>query len=60
MAVMQAMKEGLTQRGIAAAVWGEEEVARHWTSEGWMRSQVRRWIAKARALDGGGWRDDVP
>ena len=60
MAVMQAMKEGLTQRGIAAAVWGEAEVARHWASDGWMRSQVRRWIAKARALDGGGWRDDVP
>ena len=27
---------------------------------GWMRSQVRRWIAKAREGIDGGWRDMVP
>ena len=29
-------------------------------SDSWMRSQVRRWIPKARALADGGWRDLVP
>ena len=28
--------------------------------DGWMRSQIRRWIPKARALAEGGWRDLVP
>ena len=60
MAAMQGVKAGMTQRAIAAGIWGEAEVATHWASDGWMRSQVRRWIAKGRALDGGGWRDHVP
>ncbi len=60
MTVLRWLKAGRTQRAIAAGIWGEEEVDRHWAADGWMRSQVRRWIAKARALDGGSWRDDVP
>ena len=60
MTVLRLLKEGRTQRGIATAIWGEADVARHWAADGWMRSQVRRWIAKARALDGGGWRNHVP
>ena len=41
-------------------IWGPERVAAEWTSDSWMRSQMRRWIPKARALADGGWRDLVP
>ena len=58
--VMKRLKEGRTARGIANAVWGAGAVAGGWGSESWMRAQVRRWIPKARALDGGGWRGLVP
>ena len=58
--VTDGLAAGRTQRGIAEDVWGAEAVAREWDPDGWMRSQVRRWIAKARALADGGWRDHVP
>ena len=45
---------------MAERIWGEARVALEWNSESWMRAQVRRWIPKARALAGGGWRDLVP
>ncbi len=51
---------GRTPRAFAIAVWGAEAVAGEWGSDSWMRSQVRRWFPKARALDGGDWRDYVP
>lgn len=57
---MKGLKEGRTQRGIATAVWGPDAVAGEWGSDSWMRSQVRRWIPKAKALADGGWRDHVP
>ena len=57
---MEGLKAGRTQRGIAVDVWGAEAVAGAWGPDSWMRAQVRRRIAKAKALDGGGWRDLVP
>ncbi|MDE0521021.1 MAG: DUF2285 domain-containing protein [Boseongicola sp.] len=58
--VMDGLAAGRSARGIATDVWGEEAVAREWSADGWMRSQVRRWIAKARALADDGWRDLLP
>ena len=49
-----------SQRWMAERIWGEARVASEWSSESWMRAQVRRWIPKARALAAGGWRDLVP
>ena len=49
-----------SHRWMAARIWGEARVASEWSSESWMRAQVRRWIPKARALAQGGWRDLVP
>lgn len=60
MTVMAGLKAGRTQRGIATDVWGAEAVAGAWASDSWMRAQVRRWIRKAKALAGGGWRDHRP
>ena len=57
---MRGIAAGRTPRAIAVDVWGEEAVAREWGPDSWMRSQVRRWIPKARALEGGGWRDLLP
>lgn len=58
------MLEGLraekTPREIAMDIYGPAEVAAKWYSDGGMRSQVRRWIDKAKALLEGGWRDLVP
>ncbi len=51
---------GRTPRAFAIAVWGAEAVAGEWGSDSWMRSQVRRWFPKARALADSGWRDHVP
>ena len=47
-------------RWMAERIWGEARVISEWSSDGWMRAQVRRWIPKARALAAGGWRDLVP
>ena len=49
-----------TQRGMARDIWGDARVADEWSSDGWMRSQVRRWIPKANAMVEGGWRELVP
>ena len=46
--------------GIAVDIYGADEVAANWYSDGGMRSQIRRWIPKAQALVDGGWRDFVP
>ena len=58
--MLDSLAAGKTPRGIAQDIWGKEDVAAVWTSESWMRSQVRRWIPKAQALAEGGWRDLVP
>lgn len=60
MTVLAGLGAGKKPRGIAEDIWGEADVARVWTSDSWMRSQVRRWVPKAQALDAGGWRDLVP
>ncbi len=43
-----------SHRWVAERIWGEARVASEWSSESWMRAQVRRWIPKARALAAGG------
>ena len=60
MKVLEGLKAEKTPRRIAEDIFGAAEVAAHWHTDGWMRSQVRRWIAKAKALGDGGWRDLVP
>ena len=45
---------------MAEDIWGAERVAAEWSSDSWMRSQIRRWKQKARGLADGGWRDLVP
>ena len=47
-------------RTLLPGIFGAAEVAAKWHTDGWMRSQMRRWIAKAEALVDGGWRDLVP
>ena len=58
--VLDGLAAGRSARRIAEDVWGAEEVAREWSSDGGMRSRARRRIAKARKLADGGWRDFVP
>ena len=53
-------RAGRTQRQIAEDVFGKAAVEAEWDTSYWMRSQVRRWIAKADTLAEGGWRDLVP
>ena len=60
MTVLAGLGAGKKPRGIAEDIWGKEGVAEVWASDSWMRSQVRRWIPKARALADGGWREYVP
>ena len=60
MKVLDGLEENKSPRGIAEDIWGKARVADEWNSDSWMRSQVRRWIPKARALADGGWRDLVP
>ena len=48
--VLDGLRAGKTQRGIARDIWGDARVAVEWSSDGWMRSQVRRWIPKATAM----------
>ena len=49
-------RRGGAAAGRADARWraGDARVAREWNSDGWMRSQVRRWITKATAIVEGG------
>ena len=58
--VLDGLAADRSARRIAKDLWGAEDVDREWTSDRWMRSRVRRRIAKARKLAGGGWRDLVP
>ena len=58
--VLDGLEAAKPPRWMAERIWGEERVAEEWSSESWMRAQVRRWIPKARALAEGGWRDLVP
>ena len=58
--VRDGLEKGKKPRPIAMDIWGPERVAAEWTSDSWMRSQMRRWIPRARALAAGGWRDLVP
>ena len=60
MTVLAGLGAGETPRGVVEDIWGKEDVAATWTSDSWMRSQVRRWIPKAQALADGGWREFVP
>ncbi len=60
MTVLAGLGAGKKPRGIAEDIWGKDDVAAVWASDSWMRSQVRRWIPKAQALDDGGWREFVP
>ena len=58
--VVDGLRAGKTQRQIAVDIYGADAVAADWHSDGWIRSQVRRWMPKARAMVDGGWRDLVP
>ena len=60
MSVMDGLGADRSHRWMAERIWGETRVASEWSSDSWMRAQVRRWIPKARALAAGGWRDLVP
>ena len=57
---MDGIEEDRSHRWMAERIWGEEWVAAEWSSESWMRAQVRRWIPKAKALADGAWRDLLP
>ena len=54
MTALAGLGAGKEPRGIAEDIWGKEDVAAVWSSDNWMRSQVRRWIPKAQALAAGG------
>ena len=58
--MLDGLRADKTHRQIAEDIYGAAEVKAKWHTDGWMRSQVRRWIAKARALLDGGWRALVP
>lgn len=60
MTILDGLGTPSTQRDIALRIWGAERVAKEWTTGYWMRSQIRRWIDKANALDRGGWRGLLP
>ena len=51
---------GAAAGASAAQEPGPFPIALEWSSDGWMRSQVRRWIPKATAMVEGGWRELVP
>lgn len=58
--VRDGLERNKTPRRIAEDIWGKTRVKAEWSSDSWMRAQVRRWIPKAKALAEGGWRDLVP
>ncbi len=61
---MDGLRRGRKPRQIAVDVWGAREdfrqVVREWRTGDWMRSQIRRWNKKAKALADGGWCNLVP
>ena len=59
MKAMVGLRAGKKPRQIAVDIYGADEVKANWYPDGGMRSQVRRWIDKARTLAEGGWRDLV-
>ena len=58
--VVEGLRAGKTPRQMAMDIFGEAEVVAEWSSDSWMRSQLRRWIPRARDLADGGWRELVP
>ena len=46
-----------SHRWAGERIWGEARVASEWSSESWLRAQVRCWIPKVGALAEGGWSD---
>ena len=60
MKVLDGLRAKKKPRQIAEDIFGAERVAAEWSTGDWMRSQLRRWIDKAEALDQGGWRDLAP
>ena len=40
-----------SQREIAIAYWGLDEVAKHWETSHWMRAQVRYRLKVAREIE---------
>ena len=60
MKAMVGLRADRKPRQIAVDIYGADEVKSNWYPDSGMRSQVRRWIDKARALADGGWRDLVP
>ncbi len=62
--VMNGLRRSREPRQIVVDVWGAREdirqVVREWRTGDWMRSQIRRWNKKAKALADDGWRDLVP
>ena len=49
MKVLDGLRAGEKPREIAKDIYGADEVKAEWYTDGGMRSQVRRWISKARA-----------
>ncbi len=50
MTALLARRAGLLQRDIAVLLWGEAAVAGTWERDSWMRSRLRRRLAKAHKL----------
>ena len=40
-----------SQREVAIAYWGLDEVAKHWDTSDWMRGRVRYKLKAARAIE---------
>ena len=49
-----------SQREIAVAYWGAEEVARHWETTNWMRARIRYRLRVARGIERGRGADGTP
>ena len=43
--------EVASQREIAIAYWGLDEVEKHWATSDWLRGRVRYRLDKARAIE---------
>ncbi len=49
-----------SQREIAVAYWGAEEVAAQWDTTNWMRARIRYRLAVARGIERGRRADGDP